>query len=482
MTDNHFFTACEQEKLHLSGAIQSQGALIVANSGGFITHVSTNIESFVSNIRPGEYLPHWLQTASETINKEKPGEYKLLSISEHFFHGELLITISFKGAVLYEFFPLKQENIAPSFSSEILQINRHAELHSLQAKLVQYIHQNCHFERTIYYQFLSNGDGSVICEERNSSDIGSYLGLRFPASDIPMIARTLYVQNPWRIIFNAKASTSPLVGVSKTPPDLTFATLRSVSPQHVIYMQNMGVESSISFPIILNRQLDGLITCHHAENTNPSIQTLERMSQLVKRYNQQYSTFISQQKMKMLDNLERWVGDARLYFYSMITDTQQWQSLADWLSEAFQADGILLDINGYRWQSGGQPSFQQIDMIVNYFSKEETTIWHEPALQKFFSSTYFSDVAGVLAIKNALFQDVCIQLFLFRKESVEEITWGGNPNKPVNFHDGHLGISPRKSFEKWIEKTLGHSSVWSDEQLLKASKIRELLQEVADNV
>src|SRR5690606_23985436 len=86
--------------------------------------------------------------------------------------------------------------------------------------LVDYISELTGFERTIYYHFLPSGDGEVLAESCSRGDLGSYLQLRFPASDIPQIARALYLKNPWRCIFDAKVEPVRLLSSDDSVPDL----------------------------------------------------------------------------------------------------------------------------------------------------------------------------------------------------------------------------------------------------------------------
>lgn len=44
---------------------------------------------------------------------------------------------------------------------------------------------------------------------------------------------------------------------------MSYCALRSVSPTHIEYLQNMGVTASMSVSLIQNKKLWGLISCHH---------------------------------------------------------------------------------------------------------------------------------------------------------------------------------------------------------------------------
>ena len=102
--------------------------------------------------------------------------------------------------------------------------------------------------------------------EARRDDLAPYLGLHYPASDIPSQARQLYVANPIRLIPDARYRPSPLVPAlapSTAPLDLSHAVLRSVSPVHLEYLANMGVRASMSISLLQGSWLWGLIACHH---------------------------------------------------------------------------------------------------------------------------------------------------------------------------------------------------------------------------
>src|SRR4029079_2210534 len=50
---------------------------------------------------------------------------------------------------------------------------------------------------------------------------------------------------------------------SPTLLDLSMSVLRSVSPIHIEYLQNMGVGASMSVSILRDGKLWGLFACHH---------------------------------------------------------------------------------------------------------------------------------------------------------------------------------------------------------------------------
>jgi light-regulated signal transduction histidine kinase (bacteriophytochrome) len=121
------------------------------------------------------------------------------------------------------------------------------------------------FDRVMYYKFDEKGDGEVLAEEK-AFGLESFLGLRYPASDIPRQARELYVKNIIRSIPDVDDEGISVLGINYTEPvDLSYAVFRSTSPIHNQYLKNMGVIASFGTSIVINGKLWGMIICHHYE-------------------------------------------------------------------------------------------------------------------------------------------------------------------------------------------------------------------------
>ena len=100
------------------------------------------------------------------------------------------------------------------------------------------------YDRVMVYRFDAEWNGEVIAEDRRP-DLEPFFGLRYPASDIPAQARALYATNWMRIIPDATlhAGAARPAGHRRRPlADLSGAMLRSVSPVHLEYLANMGVD------------------------------------------------------------------------------------------------------------------------------------------------------------------------------------------------------------------------------------------------
>ena len=68
-----------------------------------------------------------------------------------------------------------------------------------------------------------------------------------------------------------------------------------------------------------------------------------------------------------------------------------------------------------------------------------------------------------------------VNLYLFRPEEAGEIAWAGNPNKPVEQAAEGQRLSPRSSFDKWVEVRNGHSRAWDEDARFIGQHMRELM-------
>src|SRR5262249_39585532 len=121
------------------------------------------------------------------------------------------------------------------------------------------------FDRVMLYQFHPDGSGEVIAEVA-AGGLEPFLGLHYPASDIPRQARTLYERNWLRIIADVSKKPALLLSTATHNAallDLSMSVLRSVSPIHIEYLQNMGVGASMSVSVLRDGKLWGLFACHH---------------------------------------------------------------------------------------------------------------------------------------------------------------------------------------------------------------------------
>jgi light-regulated signal transduction histidine kinase (bacteriophytochrome) len=250
---------CENERIAFLGQIQPHGFLLEVSPDWNVVRCSENL---------GNYLPTEVGQASGRPLHELIGRRAL-----HDVRCELQV-IGMKGGVRHLFdVPVGAEGIdtqlfdlsvsrtsesiiiefEPSAASgddasgrmvsllnqlrDASDIDRFCDVLAAQTRVL------CGYDRAMVYKFHEDLSGEVVAE-RSRGGMESFLGLRYPASDIPAQARALYLVNPLRVVANVQAQNAflvPLLDYKGDMLDLSMASLRAVSPVHIEYLSNMGV-------------------------------------------------------------------------------------------------------------------------------------------------------------------------------------------------------------------------------------------------
>jgi light-regulated signal transduction histidine kinase (bacteriophytochrome) len=485
MANNNDWTRfCESEPLAKSGAIQPHGGLLHLTDHALITHASANLASFFPcnpQTMPGEDLPAPLAAILHptlTNLGQVPGsrvEVFDVHLSEQS-SLDIVVSRSSEGIVL-EFSEHAHRFIrTPAHSIPMRTPASAQEATELHQRIAALLNEVTGFDRVMIYVFREDGDGEVLAEARSAHVVGSYLGLRFPASDIPLIARNLYKKNPWRLIPDSQATSVPLISQNAPPPDLTWSDLRSVSPVHQSYLANMGVRASLSLPIMLGSQLWGLIACHHAESRVLPLKIMRTASQITHHYSLVISTWVAESKMRLVAKLDNHFLKMRNAIELQEDLLSAMPDIADILFGLFDATGMAIRLGNVWAHMGDSPNALTLEVLSTSFEQlpDESIVFTDSLVHRY-PSLGEMPVAGALAIKMRTRKNQCLQIWLFRRELVQDVQWGGNPNKPVELQEGKLHVAPRQSFEKWVEKRKDYCSQWLPENHLAAKRLRQFL-------
>ncbi|RYD41593.1 MAG: GAF domain-containing protein, partial [Verrucomicrobiaceae bacterium] len=147
-----------------------------------------------------------------------------------------------------------------SLTSNIAEISSFSEVMAREMKAVT------GYDRVMVYQFCDDFHGHVIAEAMEEG-MPPFLGLHYPASDIPAQARELYLTNLMRMACDVDATPIPLICSSgpenAAAVDMSRSVLRCLSPIHLDYLRNMGVRATFSVSLVVDEKLWGLILFHH---------------------------------------------------------------------------------------------------------------------------------------------------------------------------------------------------------------------------
>lgn len=488
-------SSCDREPIHQLGLIQPFGAMLVVSADGLVGHHSQNAAEFLAleNVAPGVNLASLLpdetrqslQRAVENLVGPDDSE-RLFALSlgqdpsarfdcsVHRTDGQLVLEFEKHDPVG---FGNHVASIRPMMSG-LDAIEGVEDLCSAAAKRLKAL---LGFDRVMVYRFHPDGSGEVIAEARQR-EVDSYLGLRYPKSDIPQQARELYLRNCLRIIADVHATPVPVVPARKfgaEPLDLSLSTLRSVSPIHIEYLRNMGVRASLSISIVVRGRLWGLFACHH--------------------YRPRALPFSNRTAAEVFSQIFSLTLDRALYDQGvsrkalgqnlherLMTQLAAGASLRDTLAQVGESighsiphDGASIFIDGEYVASGHAPTEDEFLALV-------PTLQSSPAGRILATSELSAEIDGARSFAARAAGALIIPIsrsprdyfVLWRRELKQVVTWAGNPEKPVEPSEGGERVSPRKSFAAWQETVEGRSADWTQAELDLAETLRVTLIEV----
>ncbi|MCO4754161.1 MAG: GAF domain-containing protein, partial [Bacteriovoracaceae bacterium] len=350
------------------------------------------------------------------------------------------------------------------------------DLQSLLDNCAQAVFEQSGFDRVLVYKFHDDLHGEVVAEKRNS-EMDSFLGLHFPASDIPGPAREVFLDNWLRIVPDVNAASVPIFSKRDKLIDLGKVLIRAVSPIHIEYLQNMGVCASMTLSIIVEGKLWGLFACH--DNTPKNISKTKRLqcSNLTQVASALIQSMILKSRKteltrinKQLETIGRNLQENSNLSKDLINSTPGLLDLID-------ANGVCVALDEkYKWHTiGNVPPVKQLNVILDWLSTHvpNRPVFHTNSLHKHIPEfDSLKDIAsGLLAI--SIPKTNSSYILWFRPEVIGEVKWAGNPDKPVNTKQDKL--TPRSSFKAWKKVTNGTSKEWKDWELDAALDIRNFI-------
>jgi two-component system, chemotaxis family, sensor kinase Cph1 len=488
-------TNCDREPISIPGAIQPHGVLLVLYSSLEIVQVSSNTLELLG-YQPQDLLGQPLSDLFNskqitTIRQCLAGDFENVNpLNLSIKHEQK--SLQFEGIlhrqdklILLELEPKKtQRNVDfidfyQQVRGTISKIQKPTTLPQMCQVIVSEVRRITGFERVMVYQFDQEGAGKVIAEDTDLET--SYLGFRFPATDVPKQAKQLYTLNWLRLIPNRHYQPAALIPlnnpVTRQPLDLSLSVLRSVSPIHLEYLQNMRVAASMSISLIQDQKLWGLIACHHS-------------SPRYVPYNERTACeFIGQVMSLELANKEARIDlDYKIQLKSLQTKFVASLSQAEYFLDGLvQMDSQLLELvsatgavvhSGDRYISIGEtPAGEDFPALLNWIKPQmQHNLFHTRSLSTVYpaAKSCKASASGVLALEISPIHGNYI--LWFRPEVIQTVNWGGNPHKPVEVaEDGSWRLSPRKSFALWQETVEGHSLPWKPCEIETVIELRTLL-------
>ncbi len=487
-------TNCDREPIHFLGAIQPIGFLVALTSDWMVARASANLAEYLGVAaeeaigRPvgALFLPqaiHDLRNRTAMLRGPDAVERAFavqlteggapFDVALHFAGGALVI----EGAPA----AAQPGDVSGTVRAMISRLDQCADLPAFFNEGARLVRSLLEYDRVMVYRFAADGSGEVVAEAARPG-IGRFLGLHYPASDIPAQARVLYTRNLLRMIADVHATPVPVVPQldgKGEPLDLSLSMLRSVSPIHIEYLKNMGVGASLSISIVVEGKLWGLFACHHYA---PRLPSLERRA-TSELFAQMFSMRLESRERKQTVEFERRARDISDQLLGAVASDEtllrdpDW--LADILTQAIPADGVAVWLAGNYAFSGSTPpsgDFRRIVRALNTAAAGRVFATDNIASLIDGADAFASEAAGLLAIP--ISRSPRDYVVLFRSELIRSVRWAGDPHKPVEYGPNGPRLTPRESFEEWKELVRGRSQPFSTSEQRVAETLRATLIEV----
>ncbi|CAE6853602.1 bacteriophytochrome BphP [Xanthomonas arboricola pv. corylina] len=493
---------CAREPIHIPGMIQPYGVLLVIEpADGRIVQASTTAAELLGVPLaellgmvytqvlelPGEQpfavedqAQHLLHADVRFPLRAAPTEHPWVA-AWHLYPEQWLVEIEPRDARLMD---VTLREALPLLRS----IERDPGIAEAAVRAAKGLRSMIGFDRVMVYRFDEEWNGDVIAEARQP-ELDAYLGLHYPATDIPAQARALYLRNRVRQIadvgYRASAIEPTLHPRLGTPVDLSDVSLRSVSPVHLEYLANMGVTATLVSSIVVNDALWGLIACHHYS----SHFTSHAMRDATDAVTRALAGRIGGLQAVARAHMESVLLTVREKLITDFNDADQMtvEMLADMapdLMDVVDADGVAIFHGGEISRHGSTPDAAALRRIRDHIESEHHDALREDAVGALHVDAIgevfpeLADLAPLAAgfIFVPLMPQSRSALLWTRREQVEQVKWAGNPQLAKLPDIPNSRLSPRKSFDLWQETVRGRARRWSPLHLESARSLRVLIE------
>lgn len=486
---------CAREPIHLPGRVQAHGAVLVARRADLqVVQTSANLAT-VLGLETADVLGTSLadllgadvaarlvaatgDDGGTTVRVERVRRPSGEELDAHAFApAPTLIGIDLERA---DASPVDAGQVVTRVAAWGARLASTTDPHAIVAIAAEALHALTGFARTWAYRFEADGHGVVVAEERRG-DLDTFLGLHFPASDIPPQARALYARGGVRVIQDAAAADADVVPLENPETgewlDLSESGLRAVSPMHVRYLLNMGVRSSMSVPLVVDGALWGLLSAHHYDDARRlplrvraecellGVMTSMQLAAATELARTQHQADVQRAITAVIDA----VGAHTSFAAGLIADEPALLAVAG-------ASGAIVSIGGEAHLVGDTPPPLDVARLLAHIREQPDDLVMTDALAA--AVPQLADLtetaSGVLAV--ALSRRQGNWIIWVRPESVHEVTWGNRDQELVRRDPrGRLELGGRESFERWAEEVRGRSTPWETVELDAVRELRASL-------
>ncbi|PAX08142.1 histidine kinase dimerization/phosphoacceptor domain -containing protein [Sphingomonas lenta] len=478
-------SVCEREPIHIPGSVQPHAAMLAVDPDTLSICACSDNLADMAGVAPADVLGRGLDAVlpdavvvrlrhavevggltvptrpwRETVRLGP--EERCFALTAHLNDGRLVVEL--------EMLPDRPEDFGAATAAQagdaVNRIRSAPTLADAAAACADEIRAMTGFERVLVYRFDADWNGEALGESK-VEDYPSLLGLRFPASDIPAQARALYTKAPARFVVDRDAVPAAVLAepaAANQTVDLTYAYSRALSPIHLEYQRNLGVNGSMSISVVAEGVLWGLIIGHHRRPHYVTPETRALAGLVTDAFALRVHELASNQAWRE-QQAALTVQNALLRRLAGADDvvaalTEGAPTMADLLN----ATGAAVWSEGRVATAGATPPEHAVGELAAWLAA------NMPAERRAFATADLSEhwagaaahadtAAGLLA---AWVDPERRHLLLwFRPEVAGTVAWGGDPNAKVLADTATRTVLPRRSFERWVEERRGEAEPWA---------------------
>jgi two-component system, chemotaxis family, sensor kinase Cph1 len=496
---------CDSEPVQTPGCIQDHGALLVLRPADMtILQASENAMAWLGTPAPAllgqavaVVLGEERQARLQVYLRDEPTDRNPLYVFTLAGRDQLPpldVTVhTIAGVAIVEFeVSSRNGNSEPDYyalvKKTMVRLQEASSLQQFCTVVTQEIRALTGLDRVMVYKFHADDHGEVFAESRRA-DLPPWLGLHYPAEDIPKPARNIFSKTwvrPMPDVSGGLAELLPLVNPDTgLPLDMTYCALRGASVMYTEYLVNMKVTAGLTMPIRRGEKLWGLIACHHYSGPKhlpaPLRAACEFVAQVVSLQHQSAEDREFMSYRLQIDEVHQRLLAAAAREGGLCVLTEG----ATTLSGGIDAGGVASYHNGRWWRIGDTPSEAELDGLAGWLTRLPATASgtqlvyatdhlasHYPA-----AAAFASVASGLLAA--SLSREGNHLILWFRPETLQTVNWGGNPqDKPSAIGSHGPRLTPRRSFELFVESVHQRSLPWRAVELEAASRLRIQLAEL----
>ncbi len=488
-------STCDREPIHIPGSIQPHGVLLVVDRHGLNIEQVAGDTRFLLGIDPERALDLSVSSLLESdaeafVNTQLSTDASfvapIIRLGVRSRSGALPLDLTLHAmdrTAMIELEPARRTLTSAGDSITQLKtllaaVQLTASVDECCAAAAVALRSATGFDRAMVYRFLPDDSGVVAAEDAGPG-LESFLGLHYPASDIPKQARELYRRNWLRAIPDIDYKPAPLRPElnrrTRQAIDMSHCALRSVSPIHVEYLRNMGVCASLSASIVCQDKLWGMLVLHNYSPRHVSADlrvACETFAQIL-------SLHVAAKEQAETSGLRIQARNTREQLVSRLNGARDIaEVLASWdLLRYVAATGAAVFLNG-RLQTVGQcPADADVLDLIRWLNELNRPVFVTEQLSRDYppAERYAALGSGLLAV--GLSRIPRDYVLWFRPEIGRTVRWAGDPNKPLKVDRHGARLTPRGSFAEWLQVTRLQSKPWSSVDIEAAEALRVVMLE-----